>query len=127
MKIANFWVEKELAEEGMRPWSSPAFPVANKGGKWRGVIDFRWLNDNTLADGYPLPRIDDILVQQSRHTVFSILDLKDAFHQVPMAPECRWLTGTSTPRGSLQWKALAQGLNNGPSIFQRVVEFAGCP
>ena len=100
--IADFWIEKELVEECMGPWRSPAFPVAKKGGKWRGFIDFRWLNENNLSDGYPLPRIDDILIPQSRHTVFSILDLKDAFHQVPLAPECRWLTGTSTPWGCLQ-------------------------
>ena len=122
-RIADFWKEKELAEDGMSPWSSPAFPVAKKGGKWRGVIDFRWLNENTLADGYPLPRIEDIIVRQGRNMVFSILDLKDAFHQVPMAPECKWLTGTSTPRGNLQWRVLAQGLKNGPPIFQRVVEY----
>ena len=40
--ISDFWIEKELVEEAMSPWSSPAFPVAKKGGKWRGVIDFRW-------------------------------------------------------------------------------------
>jgi hypothetical protein len=122
-KISDFWIEKELAEEGMTPWSSPAFPVAKKGGRWRGVIDFRYLNENTLSDGYPLPRIEDILMKQAKNTVFSILDLKDAFHQIPMAPECRGLTGTSTPRGSLQWKVLAQGLKNGPPIFQRVIEY----
>ena len=122
-EISDFWIEKKLAEDGPSPWSSPAFPVAKKGGKWRGVIDFRWLNENTLADGYPLPRIEDIIVRQGRNMVFSILDLKDAFHQVPMDPECRKLTGTSTPRGNLQWRVLAQGLKNGPPIFQRVVEY----
>ena len=55
--------------------------------------------------------------------MFCILDAKDAVHQIPMAPECRGLTGTSTPRGSLQWKVLAQGLKNGPPIFHRVIEY----
>ena len=52
----------------------------NKGGRWRGVVDFRWLNENTLEDGYPLPRIADILTTMGRKKVFSVLDLKDAFH-----------------------------------------------
>jgi hypothetical protein len=122
-QIADFWIEKELAKDGVSPWSSPAFPVAKKGTvKWRGVVDFRWLNANKLADSYPLPHIEDILVQMGRKKVFSVLDLKDAFHQVPMHPDSRSATATSTPRGSMQWQVLAMGLKNGPPIFQRVVD-----
>ena len=43
-KISDFWIEKELEEEGMTPRSSPELRVAKKGGRWRGVIDFRYLN-----------------------------------------------------------------------------------
>ena len=79
-KIADFWIEKELAKEDVSPWSSPAFPVAKKGNRWRGLVDFRWLNENTLSDGYPLPRIEDSLATMGRKMIFTVLDLKDAFH-----------------------------------------------
>ena len=110
-------------EEGAGPWSSPAFCVAKKGGKVRGVVDFRALNAATQGDGHPMPRIRDILVRQGRNKIFSTLDLRDAFHQVPMHPDSRPLTCTSTPKGVLQWRVLAQGLKNGPQIFQRVVDY----
>ena len=97
-KIADFWIEKELVKEGVSPWSSPAFPVAKKGNRWRGVVDFRWLNENTLSDGYPLPRIEDILATMGRKMIFTVLDLKDAFHQVPMHPDSRSATATDTTR-----------------------------
>ena len=96
------WIERHLVEEGASPWSSPAFCVAKRDGKVRGVVDFRALNNATVGDGHPMPRIRDILVRQGRMLVFSTLDLKDAFHQIPMHPESRPLTCTSTPRGNVQ-------------------------
>ena len=107
---------------GRGEWSSPAFVVAKPGGKWRGVVDFRALNEATLQDAHPLPRIEDILVKHGRRHLFSVLDLKDAFHQVPLHPDSRSYTCTSTPRGTKQWKVVVMGLKNGVPIFQRVIE-----
>ena len=89
-------------EEGQGEWSSPAFVVAKKGGKWRGVVDFRALNEATEADGYPLPRIEDMLVHFGRKSVFTVLDLKDAFHQIPLHKDSRSYTCTSTSLGTQQ-------------------------
>ena len=97
-------------ENGCGEWSSPAFVVARKGGKWRGVVDFRALNEATEADGYPLPRIEDMLVQYGTRSMFTVMDLKDAFHQVPMHPESRPYTCTSTPIGTKQWCVVVMGL-----------------
>ena len=79
-------------KEGQGEWSSPAFVPAKTGGKWRGVVDFRALNEATVPDSYPLPRIEDILVGQGRRTLFSVMDLKDAFHQVPLHKDSRPFT-----------------------------------
>ena len=111
-------------EDGIGEWSSPAFVVAKKGSsKWRLVVDYRALNEATAADGYPLPRINDILVQYGRKAIFSVMDLKDAFHQVPLHKDSRPYTCTSTPLGTKQWKVVVMGLKNGVAIFQRVVEY----
>jgi hypothetical protein len=42
-------------------WASRIIPVRKKNGDLRMSIDFRSLNDQTIKDGYPLPRIDEIL------------------------------------------------------------------
>jgi hypothetical protein len=122
-KIADMWMERNLVGDGHGPLSSPSFPVVKKLDKWRGVVDFRALNEGTVNDGHPLPRIEDIVLRRGQKRVYSVIDLKDAFHQIPMHPDCGPYTCTSTPRGTKQWRVLAQGLKNGPPIFQKVVEY----
>ena len=116
-------IEEGKIEAGYGPWCSPAFPVAKKApGQYRIVIDYRRVNDATVEDAQPLPRIQEILVNQGKYKIWTVLDLKDGFHQVPIREDCRYITCMSTPLGLYQWKVLAIGLKNAPAIFQRTME-----
>jgi hypothetical protein len=124
LKLVQEWEKAGKVEDGVSDWSSPAFVVAKKGtSKWRGVVDFRALNEATIPDSYPLPRIEDMLVQFGSKSLFSVMDLKDAFHQVPLHEDSRPFTCTSTPLGTKQWKVVVMGLKNGVAIFQRTVDY----
>ena len=57
-----------------------------------GVVDMRGVNSQTRACNYPLPNIETILVKQGQNKIFSIMDLRQAFHQQPLAEESRPLT-----------------------------------
>ena len=117
-KLTDQIIADGKVEPGVSPWSSPSFPVPKKKpGEYRLVEDFRRLNDATIDDAHPLPRIEDILQKQGAFKIWSVLDLKDGYHQMPLKKEHRHLTCMSTPRGTLQWKVLVMGLKNGNAMF----------
>ena len=82
-------INNDIVEESESPYNSPLWIVPKKpdsqGNKrWRLVIDFRALNEKTVASAYPLPNITEILDQLGRSKYFSTLDLASGFHQVPI-------------------------------------------
>ena len=72
-------------------------------------MDYRDLNLVTKPFHEPLPRIDAIK-QDVRATVFSALDLKDAFHQVPVVKESQEKTVVQTPKGLYKFNFMPFGL-----------------
>ena len=91
--------------------------------KWRLVIDYRYLNENTRDGQAPLPLIEDIWERHQPHKLFTVPDLKHGFHQMPLLPEQRYLTAIPTPLGTLQWRVLPMGVKNGPGQFQRMMDW----
>ena len=64
------------------PWGAPAILVGKKDGGKRMCIDYRGLNQVTIKNKYPLPRIDDLFDQLSGAQIFSKIDLQKGFHQL---------------------------------------------
>ena len=55
------------------------------------------LNAQTQHDSYTLPLIEDMLQKQHRRRIFTVIDLKHGYHQMPLAEESRACTAMSTP------------------------------
>ena len=126
-KITQDWIAKEFIErpqKGGLEWLSRAFAVPKKSSTfpWRGVADMRGPNERTRRCSYPLPSIEDILVKQGAKQIFSILDLRQAFHQQPLHPDSRHITCTNTPYGIFQWKVNVMGLKNAAIQFQMMID-----
>ena len=79
--------EKGWIEPSTSPYASPILFVKKKDGTLRMCVDYRKLNQQTIQDAYPLPHIDDLLRAVSGARIFSGIDLDNAYHQVPVAPE----------------------------------------
>jgi hypothetical protein len=97
---------KELLEKGfIRPSSSlcgaPMIFVPKKDVTQRLCMDYRALNEVTVKNKYPLPRIDDLFDQLRGMSVFSKIDLRSGYHQLKV----REYTVTSF------------GLTNAPAYF----------
>ena len=86
------------------------------------MVDYRRLNAQTQHDSYTLPLIEDMLQKQHRRRIFTVIDLKHGYHQMPLAEVSRACTAMSTPLGPLQWKVTPMGVTNSNAAFQRMLE-----
>ena len=85
-------------------------------------IDFRKLNDVTVKDAHPLPRIDDALEALKGAKIFSTLDLKSRYWQVPIKEDYKSKTAFRTSSGQLyEFNRLPFGLCNAPTTFSRLM------
>ena len=126
-KVVEDWLENGFIERPTKwqgEWLSQGFvvPKPKADFPWRGVADMRGPNSQTIPCNYPLPRIEDILVKQGACNIYSIIDLKQAFHQQPMRPDCRHITCTHTPIGVFQWKLNVMGLTKAAQQFQQMMD-----
>ncbi|XP_074000082.1 uncharacterized protein [Rhodnius prolixus] len=120
---------EELLEMGIiepvqeySPWSSPLVPVVKPNGEIRLCVDFRRVNEAILVEKHPIPTIDDFLPQLTGSKIYTLLDLKNAYHQVELAPESRPLTTFQTPKGMYRFKRLPMGLSSAAEKFQKIME-----
>ena len=120
---------KQLQEDGIiqrstSPWSSPLHMVRKQDGSWRPCGDFRRLNLVTEPDVYPLPNMLDFAAKAAGCTVFSKIDLRKGYHQIPVNPADVPKTAITTPFGLFEYKRLPFGLRNAASTFQRHIDRA---
>ena len=109
------------------PWAAPVILVKKKNGDYRMVIDYRKLNAITKKDSYPLPRIDDLLDTLGKAKIFSALDMRAGFHQVPLEQDSKELTAFTTKFGTYHYNTLPMGLVNSPATFQRLIDLCFRP
>ena len=122
-KLLMEFIERGWIEPSDSEWASPAFIVPKKEkGEWRLVVDYRGSNEQTDHDSYSLPLIDSILQKQQKKRIFTVLDLKHGYHQMPLNEDSRPCTAMSAPLGPMQWKVVAMGAKKGNAAFQRMME-----
>ena len=103
-------------------WASPLHMVRKSDGSWRPCGDYRRLNLATEVDRYPLPNIQDFAGRLYGSCVFSKLDLKKGYYQIPMLPEDIRKTAVTTPFGLWEFTRMPFGLKNAGMTFQRLID-----
>ena len=116
-------LENGIIEPSQSMWSAPCILVKKKSGEMRLCIDFRQLNSVTKEISFPLPLMTDVFdaMSQSQPKIFTLLDLKSGFHQIPLEESSKEKTAFSTHVGSFQYRVLPFGLMNAPSSFQMLM------
>jgi hypothetical protein len=80
-------------------------------------VDYRSLNDVTVKNKYPLPRIEDLFDQMRGARVFSKTDLRSGYHQIKVRPSGIPKTDFSTRYGLYEFTVMSFGLTNAPTYF----------
>ena len=114
-------IEKDIIEPTVSSWSSPCLLLPKKNGSFRLVVDYRKLNEITEIDTYPLPNISEVLMKLDKAKYYSNIDLKMAYHQVPIEKESIPMTAFRTADAHYAYKRCPFGLTSMPSIFSRLM------
>jgi hypothetical protein len=117
------FIDDHLATGTIRPSQSPigspVLFVKKKDRSLRMVVDYRRLNTATRKDRYPLPHINDLLERLGKASVFTKIDLRNAYHLLRIRDGDEWKTAFRTRYGSFEFLVMPFGLTNAPSSFQR--------
>ena len=89
-------------------------------------IDYNALNNITLKNRYPLPKIDDLLDQLQHAKYFTKLNLKSGYHQVRVKEDI-WNIAFKTRQGLYEWLVMPFSLCNAPTTFMRLMNYVLCP
>ena len=113
-------VEEDIIESvKFSDWASPIVPVLKDDKSMRICGDFKYVNTCIACEKYPLPRLEEIFAVVCKSKIFSKIDLKDAYLQLPIDEESQKLLVINTSKGLFKYKRLPFGVSSAPAIFQR--------
>ncbi|WVZ80303.1 hypothetical protein U9M48_027793 [Paspalum notatum var. saurae] len=112
---------KGFIQPSSSPWAFPVLFVDKKDGSRRMCVDYRALNDVTIKNKYPLPRIDDLFDQLQGACVFSKIDLRSGYHQMKIHPSDIPKTAFITRFRLYEYTVMSFGLTNALAYFMNLM------
>jgi hypothetical protein len=108
---------KGFIHPSSHPWGAPVLFVEKKDGTQRMCIYYRSLNEVTIKNKYPFPRIKDLLDKMKGAIDFSKIDLRSGYHRLKIRESDIPKTAFRTRYGSYEYTVMSFGLTNAPAYF----------
>ena len=116
-------LQEGIIEPAVSPWRAQVLVTKNERHKKRMVIDYSQTNNRfTELNAYPIPRIDEQINKIARGKVFSTLDLKSAYYQIPLSEKNKPFTAFEANGKLYQYCRLPFGVKNGVPAFQKIMD-----
>ena len=108
--------ELDIIEKTTGPthWVSPVIVVPKSDGDIRLCVDMRRANLAVKRERHPISTIEELLQEMNQSKIFSMLDVKWAYHQIELDPESRDITTFATHEGLFRYKRLMFGVSCAP-------------
>jgi len=103
------------------PQTAPVFFIGKKDGKKHMVQNYRYLNEWTIKNNYPLPLISDVLENIGTKKVFTKMDLRWGYNNIRIKEGDEWKAMFTMPEGLFELMVMFFGLTNSPATFQAMM------
>jgi hypothetical protein len=102
-------------------WAAPCYLIPKTDQTAHFINDFRELNKRIVRKPYPIPQIQDMLLNLEGFQYATSLDLNMGYYHIELSPNSKKLCTLVTPFGKYEMQKLPMGLCNSPDIFQEKV------
>ena len=125
-ELMNEFIDENLCKGYIRPsqspMASPFFFTGKKDGSLRPCQDYRYLNEGTIKNSYPIPLVQNLMNKLKGATVFSKLDLRSGYNNVRMKDGDQWKAAFECERGLFEPTVMFFRLCNSPATFQALMD-----
>src|SRR5277367_2404831 len=115
-------LDKGYIQLSQSPMASPFFFVTKKDRKLRPCQDYRYLNDGTIKNAYPLPLISEIMDKLKGAKYFTKFDVKGAYNNIRIRGGDEWKGAFKTNRGLFEATVMFFVMCNSPATFESMMD-----
>ncbi|KAK7595540.1 hypothetical protein V9T40_013365 [Parthenolecanium corni] len=120
--IIERWLRSEIIRHSSSQFRSPILMVKKKDGDRRPCVDFRELNKMLEVRGETVPLISELKTRFHGATIFSKLDFKEGFLQIPLSENSKQFTAFSFEGEIYEFNRTPFGTQQSSQSFIRALQ-----